>query len=144
MPMSQGKVYAKTQSENINSPHVITCSLMICNSPNFVLFDSGATNLFISPLHAKTLNRRIEPLEKGLLISTPYGVMFLVELVCRDCEVSIKNVVMKVDLTLFELDELDVILGMSFLTKYHAILDCSNKEVVLRDRRKFEFKFIGN
>ncbi|KAA0061410.1 Gag protease polyprotein-like protein [Cucumis melo var. makuwa] len=50
----------------------------------------------------------------------------------------------KVDLILFELDELDVILGMDFLTKYHAILNCSNKEVVLRDPRKFEIKFVGD
>ncbi|KAA0035981.1 DNA/RNA polymerases superfamily protein [Cucumis melo var. makuwa] len=51
---------------------------------------------------------------------------------------------MKVDLCLFELDELDVILGMDFLTKYHAILDCSHKEVVLRDLGKFEIKFQGD
>ncbi|KAA0056443.1 DNA/RNA polymerases superfamily protein [Cucumis melo var. makuwa] len=48
---------------------------------------------------------------------------------------------MKVDLILFELDELDVILEMYFLTEYHVILDCSNKEVVLRDLKKFEVKF---
>ncbi|KAA0047575.1 Pyridoxal-phosphate-dependent serine hydroxymethyltransferase [Cucumis melo var. makuwa] len=34
----------------------------------------------------------------------------------------------EVDLILFELDELDEIFGMDFLTKYHAILDCSNKK----------------
>ena len=38
-------------------------------------------------------------------------------------EVKIKDVMMKVDLILFELDELDVILRMNFLTKYHVILN---------------------
>ena len=51
---------------------------------------------------------------------------------------------MKVDLILFELDELDTILSMDFLTKYHVVLDCSNKEVVLRELGKFEVKFVAN
>lgn len=51
---------------------------------------------------------------------------------------------MRVDLFLFELDKLDVILGMAFLTKYHAVLDCFNKEVVLRDPIKYEIKFVGD
>ena len=37
-----------------------------------------------------------------------------------------------------------MILRMNFLTKYHAILDSSNKEVVLRDPTNFEIKFIGD
>ncbi|KAA0033013.1 DNA/RNA polymerases superfamily protein [Cucumis melo var. makuwa] len=54
--------------------------------------------------------------KNGLLISTPSG----------------------------ELDELDVILGMDSLTKYHAILDCSNKKIVLRNLENFEIKFEGD
>ncbi|KAA0038928.1 retrotransposon protein, putative, Ty3-gypsy subclass [Cucumis melo var. makuwa] len=50
-----------------------------------------------------------------------------------DCKVSIENVTMKVDLILFVLDELDVISGMHFLTKYHVVLDCSNKESTLQE-----------
>ena len=51
---------------------------------------------------------------------------------------------MKVDLILFELSELDVILVMNFLTKDHAILDFSNKKVVLREPGKFKVKFVHN
>ncbi|KAA0036513.1 DNA/RNA polymerases superfamily protein [Cucumis melo var. makuwa] len=85
-----------------------------------------------------------EPLEIELLISTPSGEVFLIEQVCRDLEVSIECDRMEVDLCLFELEELDVILGMEFLPKYHAILDCFNKEVVLRNPGKFEVNFEGD
>lgn len=51
---------------------------------------------------------------------------------------------MKVDLFLFKLDELNVILGMDLLPKYHVILDFSNKEVVLRDPGKFEITLEGD
>lgn len=108
------------------------------------LFDFKATHSFIFLSHAKALNHEIEPLENRLLISTPSGEVFLVKLVCRDHKVKIENVTMKINLILFKLDELDVILGMDFLTKYHVVLDCSNKEVVLRDLGRFEMKFIGH
>ena len=51
---------------------------------------------------------------------------------------------MKVGLILFELVELNVILGMNFLTKYNAVLDCSNKEVVLKDPKIFQVEFVGD
>ncbi|KAA0059915.1 DNA/RNA polymerases superfamily protein [Cucumis melo var. makuwa] len=50
---------------------------------------------------------------------------------------------MKVVLILFEFDDLDMILEMDFLTKYYAMLDYSNKEVVLKERENFELKFVG-
>lgn len=76
-------------------------------------------------------------------MSTPSGKVFIVESVCRHYKVKIENVGMKVDLILYKLNELDVILGMDFLTKYHAVLNYSNKKVVLKEFRKFEVKFEG-
>lgn len=43
---------------------------------------------------------------------------------------------------LFELDELYVILGMNFLTKYLVVFYCSNKEVVMKELGKSEVKFV--
>ncbi|KAA0062764.1 ty3-gypsy sub-class retrotransposonable element polyprotein [Cucumis melo var. makuwa] len=37
---------------------------------------------------------------------------------------------MHVDSILFELDGLDILLGMNFLTKYNVVLDCFNKKVM--------------
>ncbi|TYK01558.1 DNA/RNA polymerases superfamily protein [Cucumis melo var. makuwa] len=65
----------------------------------------------------------------------------MVESVCRDCEIRIEDIVMKVDC---ELDKLDMILEMYFLTKYHAARDCSNNEVVLKELEKFKVKIVSN
>lgn len=51
---------------------------------------------------------------------------------------------MHVDSILFELDGLDILLGMNFLTKYNVVLDCFNKKVVLKDLERFEIKFVGD
>lgn len=42
-----------------------------------------------------------------------------------------------------DLDELDVILGIDFLTKYYATLNYSNKEVLFK-AGEFEIKFVGD
>lgn len=133
-----------TQSEARDNPHVITGSFLICNSPTLVLVDYRVIYSFVSVSHAKSLNHKIKSLEGGMLISTPSGEVFIVEVVCRDYEIRIENVTMRIDLILFELDEWNVILGMDFLTKYHLVLDCFNKEVVLKELGKLEVKCLGN
>lgn len=45
---------------------------------------------------------------------------------------------MRVHLIFFELGEMDIILGINFFTKYHAVLNCFNKEVVFKGLGKFE------
>jgi len=37
----------------------------------------------------------------------------------------------------------DVILGMTWLSKYHAVIDCRNKKVIFRIPRQPEFQFFG-
>ena len=65
---------------------------MICNSSTLVLIDYGATHSFISISHAKSLNHKIEPLEGEILISTPFGEVFVVESVCKNCKLRTENV----------------------------------------------------
>lgn len=79
-----------------------------------MLIDSGATYFFVSVSHAKFLNHKIESLGRGILVSIPSREVFMVKSVCRDCEIRIENVTMRVDLILFKLDELDVNLMMEF------------------------------
>lgn len=87
-----------TQSKARNNPHVIIGLLMICNSPTIVLFHYEATHSFISPFHAKSLNHKIEPLEDGMLISMALGEVFMAKFICRDCEIRIQDITLKVDL----------------------------------------------
>ena len=37
----------------------------------------------------------------------------------------------------------DVILGMTWLSKYHAVIDCWNKSVIFRIPHQSEFQFVG-
>ena len=37
----------------------------------------------------------------------------------------------------------DVILGMTWLSKYHAVIDCRNKSMIFRIPHQSEFQFVG-
>lgn len=80
-----------TQSESKKSPHVITSLLMICNSPTLLLFYSRYTHSFVFLTHAKSLKHKTEPLESGMLINTPSGEVFVVELVCKNCKLRVEK-----------------------------------------------------
>ena len=51
----------------------------------------------------------------------------------------------KLEADMFVLDTggYDVILGMTWLSKYHAVIDCRNKKVIFRIPHQLEFQFFG-
>nr|XP_017229030.1 PREDICTED: uncharacterized protein LOC108204212 [Daucus carota subsp. sativus] len=52
--------------------------------------------------------------------------------VCPDCEIEIVGNKFCADLIPFKLGEFDVILGMDWLSKHSAQIDCKNKKVILK------------
>ena len=51
----------------------------------------------------------------------------------------------KLEADMFVLDTrgYDVVLGMTWLSKYHAVIDCRNKKVIFRIPCQPEFQFLG-
>jgi hypothetical protein len=50
---------------------------------------------------------------------------------------------MPTNLVVFEMSGFDIILGMDWLSKYHACVDCFCKEIVFRPPGAMEFKIQG-
>ncbi|XP_038880402.1 uncharacterized protein LOC120072053 [Benincasa hispida] len=92
----------------------------------YVLFDPGATHSFISSMFASSIDRLSEPMSEELYISTPIGDDFYVDLLPLD------------------LLEFDAILGMDFLSKYRALVDCYKKEVVFRRSNSQDVILVGS
>lgn len=90
----QGNGCTITQSKARDNPCIIIGSLMICNFSTSMLFDTGATNSFISLSHAETINHQVEPLQNGIHINTPSSKVILVELVCKDCKIKFRDIVL--------------------------------------------------
>ena len=98
--------------------------------PVVILFDSGASHSFISRSFAAQSNFPCTILGKNMLVQTP-GSIIKSNLVCRDLEININGVHFPTSLIIIESVQLDIILGMNWLTKYQVCINCATREVNL-------------
>ena len=109
----------------------LTGNLLVCDCMAFVLFDPGSTFSYVSSSFANGLNLHCELLDMPIRVSTPVGESMVVEKVYRSCLVNFVGSNTYVDLVILEMDDFDVILGMTWLSPQFAILDCNAKTVTL-------------
>ena len=96
----------------------------------YALIDLGATHSFIASTTASRLPITPGVLGTDLTVSTPLGDCIIVHTVYRDCPLQINRVDFPTNLIVFPMLELDVILGMDWLARHRAIVNCYTREVV--------------
>ena len=57
-----------------------------------MLFDSGASHLFIAASVVIDLGLEVEALEKPLYVSSPLGIKARIGMMCRGCELEISGI----------------------------------------------------
>lgn len=92
-----------------------------------VLYDSGVTHSFISASCSEILGFEIVDLNYKLTITTPSRERMVTCSVCVDCPVILENRRFLVDLVVLLLQDLDVILGMDWLSANDVNLGCKKK-----------------
>jgi len=95
-----------------------------------VLYDSHATHLFISNYCVQHLNMSTCFLKASLVVSTPTNDFVITDRVCLDCPLFIENREFLVNLICLSLSQLDVILGMDWLSSNQVLLNCVEKLVI--------------
>jgi hypothetical protein len=90
--------------------------------PIFVLFDSGATHNFISKACTKSHRLTITHLSTPHTISTPGGKM-VTQYLAKNTPLNLGGMVYKTGLIILDGQGIDVILGMSWMKEYKAVLD---------------------
>ena len=75
------------------------------------------------------LGLEVETLEEPLYVSSPLGIRARIGMICRGCELEISGTLLTVDLRIMDMSELDVILGMDWLTAYRVVIDCERRRV---------------
>ena len=126
----QARVFALTEQEAATAPDVIRGNILLYDLTVCALIDPGAMHSFISTAIASRLPFIPGMLSNNLIVSTPVGKSVIVRTVYRDCTIQINMVEFPADLIVFPLLELDIILGMDWLSRYRAIVNCYTKEVV--------------
>src|SRR3954470_9298919 len=104
--------------------------LPMCSVPATVLFDSGASHSFMSDAFAKSLDLPRDRLPTPLAIASP-GSRMQSSGSIPDVEICIQGIIFSSSLVVLPRFDIDVILGMDWLVKHKAKIDCPSKTVLL-------------
>ncbi|CAL0304657.1 unnamed protein product [Lupinus luteus] len=117
-------------SEAGDADGLIQGTCLVNDVPLFVLFDSGATHSFISCDCVKQLGLQVDSLPFDLIVSTPTNAHVILSTLCSRCPVVVNNRTFLIDLICLPLSQIDVILGMDWLSANHVLLNCFDKTIV--------------
>ncbi|XP_069154563.1 uncharacterized protein [Solanum lycopersicum] len=113
------------------SDAVIIGIIFVCHRRATVLFDPGPTYSYVSTYFAPSLDILCESLDLPIRVSTPVGDSVVVDRVYRLCTITLMGCDTHADLKVLDMIDFAVILGMDWLSSYHAILNCHAKTINL-------------
>ncbi|XP_073307193.1 uncharacterized protein [Primulina huaijiensis] len=137
------RVFAMTKEEVDDANEVVSCTILIQKVPTYALFDCGATHSFMSKRFTKKLGLKPESLAEPFRIATPTSKTIETHEIHRDCIISIGNHTFSADLIQLVMADFDIILGMDWLARNNAIVDCKGKRVKLRTPNQKEIVYHG-
>ena len=132
-----------TQQDADAAPDVVTGIISILDHDAYTLVDLGATHSFASKPFLDRFQIETQPLEGRMRVSLPAGDPLLADRVVRDSRVLIEEQEFPVDLVALDMRDFDVVLGMDWLSRHRATIDCYKKGVKLNRPGKMEVKFRG-
>jgi len=134
---------ALTQQEVWASNRVVEGTICLSKIVARVLFDSGATHSFISSSFATKINKKSEPLSFQLVVSTSVGTKLTTDVYYKGCEITIGEMKTHADLIKLREMEYNIILGMNWLSTYHAHVDYHQKKIIFKMARAPEYVYEG-
>ncbi|GJX21951.1 putative reverse transcriptase domain-containing protein [Tanacetum coccineum] len=130
---AQGWVYAFGNAEKRgNAPgnpdaNVITGTFLLNNHYASILFDTGADRSFISTAFSSLFNITPTLLENCCDVELADGKLVKIDTIIRGCTLNFLDHLFNIDLMPVELGSFDVIIGMNWLRRCHAVIVCNEK-----------------
>ncbi|GJR14767.1 putative reverse transcriptase domain-containing protein [Tanacetum coccineum] len=132
---AQGWVYAVGNAEKRGNAsgnpdaNVVTGTFLLNNHYASILFDTGADRSFISTAFSSLINIAPTPLENCYDVELADGKLVGIDTIIRGCTLNFLNHPFNIDLMPVELGSFDVIIGMDWLRRCHAVIVCDEKLV---------------
>jgi hypothetical protein len=108
---------------------VIIGMILVNDNNAIVLFDFGASHLFVSASFVQKYNLPLSTLKNQMIVSSPRGDMHARHL-CPKVSILIRGRILSQPHS-SRVKKIDVILGMDWLSKHNEIIDCAKKTVRL-------------
>ena len=132
MPIAPARAYAMRAREEQDAPEVITGIFSLFDIEMHALIDTGSTYSYVCMEHVFDKVPAMEKLAYDMHVTSRLGYNISVNSVYRNCPIVIEVREFLADLIPLPFREFDLILGMDWLSKHRAIVDCGQKTVVLR------------
>lgn len=132
MEPQRGRVFNLTREDANANPSIIQGTIIFLGTPVQVLIDPRSTHSFISYALAHCLELELGELGSPMIVSTPFGRQVETYIGYGDGRIILGNNEFPVELTSLDIQDFDIILGMDFLTKYNAKINCQAKIVELQ------------
>ncbi|GJY46769.1 reverse transcriptase domain-containing protein [Tanacetum coccineum] len=126
---AQGRAYMLRDRNAHQNPNVVTGMFLLNQHLARVLFDSGADKSFVSISLASKLNIPPITIDTFYDIEMADGNLVSTNTVIQGATLTLLNQPFKIDLMPIKLGSFDVVIGMDWLSKYHARIICDEKVV---------------
>nr|GEW89167.1 putative reverse transcriptase domain-containing protein [Tanacetum cinerariifolium] len=126
---ANGRTYLLRDKNAHKDPNVVTGTFLLNHHPARTLFDSGADRSFVSIYFASMLNIPSITLDTTYNIKMADGNLVSTNIVIHGCTLTLLNQPFEIDLIPIKLGSFDVVIGMNWLSKYHAKIIFDEKVV---------------
>ncbi|GJV27714.1 putative reverse transcriptase domain-containing protein [Tanacetum coccineum] len=111
--------------------NAVTSTFLLNNCYAYMLFDSGADRSFVSTTFSALLDVTPTTLDTSYALELADGRISETNIVLRGCTLGLLGHPFDIDLMPVELGSFDVIIGIDWLPKYHALIVCDEKVVCI-------------
>nr|GEY01363.1 hypothetical protein [Tanacetum cinerariifolium] len=123
------RAYAIGGGETNPDSNVVTGTFLLNNCYASMLFDSRADRSFVSTTFSALLDVAPSTLDTSYAIELADGRISETNIILRGCTLGLLGHPFDIDLMPIELGSFDVIIGVDWLAKYHALIICDEKVV---------------
>nr|GEZ90631.1 putative reverse transcriptase domain-containing protein [Tanacetum cinerariifolium] len=109
--------------------NVVTGTFLLNISYVSVLFDTGTDRSFVSTAFSSLIDIILTALDHGYDVELADGRIIWVNILIRSCTLNFLNHPFNINLMPVEMGSFDIIIGMDWLVKYHAVIVCDEKLV---------------
>ncbi|GJR20778.1 putative reverse transcriptase domain-containing protein [Tanacetum coccineum] len=125
-PIATTRGYVVGNTGKNSDSNVVTGTFLLNNRYASILFDAGADRSFVSTAFSSLINIIPTALDHDYDVELADGKIIGVNTIIRGCTLNFLNP-FNIDLMPVELGSFDVIIGMDWLAKYHAVVVCDEK-----------------